>query len=234
MKLKLVKQGDFLGIKCDFYRDEQNNIYMSRTQVGYALQYKNPQHAILVIHQRHKERMDKFSVEVRGSQFETTSFNGLGKDKKAFMYIERGIYEICRRSKQKIADDFNDWVYETISQIRKNGFYIATEKDEKWLGAREDGKKERKAETDSIKEFVEYARQQGSNKPERYYIHFTKLVNSKLGIPKGMKREELTQRQLMDVACLERVISMKLPRLITDDMDYHEVYKKIKELISII
>ena len=65
MKLRLVKQGDFLGTKCDFYVDEDNNIYMSRTQIGYALGYSNPSHAILVMHQRHKERMDKFSIEAR-------------------------------------------------------------------------------------------------------------------------------------------------------------------------
>lgn len=55
MKLKLVKHGEFLGTTCDFYLDEENNIYMSRTQIGYALQYKQPQHAILMVHQRHKE-----------------------------------------------------------------------------------------------------------------------------------------------------------------------------------
>lgn len=38
MKLMLVKQGDFLRTKCDFYVDEDDNIYMSRTQIGYALQ----------------------------------------------------------------------------------------------------------------------------------------------------------------------------------------------------
>lgn len=37
MELKLVKQGEFLGTRCDFYVDEENNIYMSRTQIGYVL-----------------------------------------------------------------------------------------------------------------------------------------------------------------------------------------------------
>ena len=40
MRLTLVKQGRFLGTTCDFYIDEDDNIYMSRTQIGYALQYK--------------------------------------------------------------------------------------------------------------------------------------------------------------------------------------------------
>ena len=52
MRLKLVKQSEFLGTVCDFYVDEKDNIYMSRTQIGYALQYKQPQHSILVMHQK--------------------------------------------------------------------------------------------------------------------------------------------------------------------------------------
>lgn len=234
MKLKLVKQGDFLGVKCDFYTDEEENIYMSRTQIGYALGYSNPSHAILVMHQRHKERLDKFSVEIRSSQFETTSLNGIGKNKTAFMYSERGIYSICGYSNKEIAEQFNDYVYNVIISIRKNGYYIATEKDEKWLGVRKDSKATRREFTDEIQEFVYYATDHGSSKPEMYYIHFTKLVNEKLGIPKGTKREELSQSTLMDIMALERVMSMKLPKLTNKEMPYKDIYKEIKKLISII
>ena len=107
-----------LGTTCDFYLDEENNIYMSRTQIGYALQYKQPQHAILMVHQRHKERLDKFSIEIRGSQFVTPIYKNKNTD-KVFMYSERGIYEVCRWSNQKVADEFNDWVYETIQSIKR-------------------------------------------------------------------------------------------------------------------
>lgn len=97
---------------------------------------------------------------------------------------------------------------------------------------RSESRKVRKTFTDEIQEFVHYAIQQGSNKPEMYYTHFTKLVNHKLGIPKGAKRDELSQDILMDIMALERVISMKLPKLIDANMHYKEVYKKIKELIN--
>ena len=80
MKLKLVKHGEFLGTVCDFYVDEENNIYMSRTQIGYALQYKDPANAILRIHQRHYERFANMFVYVKGCQFVTPSPN---KDKNA-------------------------------------------------------------------------------------------------------------------------------------------------------
>ena len=70
MKLRLVKQGDFLGTKCDFYVDEGNNVYMSRTQIGYALEYKSPSKGIENVHNRHYERMSKFCILIRGSQIE--------------------------------------------------------------------------------------------------------------------------------------------------------------------
>ncbi|HBG1010316.1 TPA: BRO family protein, partial [Clostridioides difficile] len=51
---------------------------------------------------------------------------------------------------------------------------------------------------------------------------------------KGVKRDELNQSELFDIQALERIISMKLPKLIDKDMNYKEVYKKIKELIEMI
>ena len=235
MKLKLVKQGDFLGTKCDFYEDETGNKYMSRTQIGYALGYSKPQEAIKKIHKKYKDRLDKFSVEVGWGQFGGDPINGIcNTNTKAFMYSKHGIYEVCRKSKQPQADAFFDYVYSILDEVEENKGYVATEKDEKWLGVRQKSKLERRNFTDEIQEFVEYAKQHGSSKPEMYYKHFTKLVNDKLGIPKGSKRDDLSQSQLMDIMALERVITMKLPKLITDDMDYHDVYKQIKKLISII
>ena len=230
MKLRLVKQGDFLGTKCDFYTDESGNIFMSRTQVGYALQYRQPQHAILMVHQRHKDRLDKFSIEVKGSQFDTPYFN---KDKSAsvWMYKERGIYEVCRWSNQKVADDFNDWVYDVILSIKENGYYIASEKDEKWLGIRQETKEVRKAETDQIKLFVEYARKQGSQHADRYYVLLTKLINNRLGIESG-GRDEADQRTLMHLKSLETVVELHLTTLMTEGLPYKEVYQGVKRCIE--
>lgn len=230
MKLKLVKQGKFLGTTCDFYVDEEDNIYMSRTQMGYALQYRQPQHAILMIHQRHKERLDKFSVEISGSQFETPIYKNQNAD-KVFMYSERGIYEVCRWSNQKVADDFHDWVYETIHSIRKNGYYIASEKDEKWLGIRQETKAVRNQETDKIKEFIEYAKEQGSTHANRYYQNFTKLVNKRCGIKSG-ERDSADQKTLLRMRSLETLIEMKLETLMANNVPYKEAYLDVKNIIE--
>lgn len=188
MKLRLVKQGDFLGTKCDFYVDEDNNIYMSRTQIGYALQYKDPSNAILRIHQRHYKRLDEMSIEAKGVQFVTPYPN---KDKNAhtYMYTAKGIFEICRHSNQPHADDFYDYVYGVVIEIMQNGFYIVSEKDEKWLGIRKETKQVQKNETDMIKRFVNYALLQGSVHADNYYRLITNLANKKIRFGKKPKRQ---------------------------------------------
>ncbi len=232
MKLRLVKQGDFLGTKCDFYVDEDNNIYMSRTQIGYALEYKDPSNAVKNIHNKYHERFDEFSVEVSGAQF-VPPINKNKNSPKVYMYVEKGIYEVCRRSRQKVADNFYDWVYETISEIKKNGYYIAAEKDDKWLGIRKETKEVRKNETSMIQKFSEYAKEQGSKNADKYYIHFTNLVNKRCGIATG-ERDKADKKTLLRLRSLETLIDMRLETLMGNGFPYKEIYEDIKELFEMI
>ena len=230
MELKLVKQGEFLGTVCDFYVDEESNIYMSRTQIGYALQYKDPSNAIRNIHARNYKRLDAMSIEVTTAQIERVSKHQ-SADKLTFMYNEKGIYEICRHSKQKMADSFYDWVYETIRSIRKNGYYMASEKDSKWLGIREESKKARKYETDQIKLFIEYAKEQGSRNADKYYMIFTKLINSKVGL-QGGQRNDISQETLLEIKSLETLVKMRIRKLMEKGMPYKQIYQDVKELVG--
>ena len=230
MKLKLVKQGEFLGTRCDFYVDEENNIYMSRTQIGYALQYKNPQDAIKKIHLRHYEKLQQRYVEVVGDNLSPRP-RDLGKKTSIFMYDERGILDVIRWSTTEIADQYFDWVYDIIQSIKKNGYYITSEIDKKWLGIRNESKEARRYETDQIKLFVEYAKEQGSKNADRYYVLFTKLINSKMGIQSG-KRDELSQETLMELKSLETLVKMRIRKLIEKETPYKEIYQDVKMLVD--
>lgn len=126
IKLKLIEEDDFLGTRCNFYKDDNNNIYMTREQIGKALQYSDPRVAITKIHTRNKDRLDNFSgvtnlVLPKGGTQETT------------IYIERGIYEICRFSKQPVANDFYDWVYDKIELIRKTAGTVQEGREKEFL-----------------------------------------------------------------------------------------------------
>ena len=82
----------------------------------------------------------------------------------------------------------------------------------------------RRVETDAIKEFIEYAKNNGSSSSERYYMIITKATNEILGIEKG-QRDSLTASQLEHLAMVERVIASTLMQGIEKGMNYKDIYK---------
>lgn len=126
MKLELFKEEDFLGTKCNFYKDENNSTYMTRKQIGEALQYKDSDDAMYRLHDRNRERLDKFSVTVKLSSTDNKQY-------ETMLYMERGIYEICRFSKQPIANDFYDWVYEKLETYRRTSGVVQLGEEKQFL-----------------------------------------------------------------------------------------------------
>jgi prophage antirepressor-like protein len=111
-ELRLITTEKFCNIECDFYRNNKDDVLITREQIGRALEYSDPQKAIDKLHSRHKERLNKFSV--------TTKVTGTdGKAYNTTLYTPKGIYEICRWSQQNNANAFIDWVWEILDKIRK-------------------------------------------------------------------------------------------------------------------
>lgn len=112
MNLSLAVKEMFEGNEMNIYTNENNDVFMTREQIGQALDYSEPRKAIHKIHERNKERLDRFSVVTK---LTTTD----GKAYKTVIYNEKGIYEILRYSRQPKADAFYDWVYDLLSKLRK-------------------------------------------------------------------------------------------------------------------
>lgn len=108
MKLKLITTETFGTVPCDFYRNMNDDMLLTREQIGQALEYKDPMVAIGKIHKRHKDRLDNLSF--------TTLVNGY----QVYYYTERGIMEIYRWSNSKKANQFMDWVWDIIESYRNN------------------------------------------------------------------------------------------------------------------
>lgn len=125
MNLSIVTREMFGQNEMNIYENENNDIFMTREQIGQALEYKNPRRAIKDIHLRNKERLDNFS---RGAQIDTPS----GKQ-ETIIYNEKGIYEIIRKSGQPKADEFYDWVYELLSKLRKDELQVIQPNNTKLL-----------------------------------------------------------------------------------------------------
>lgn len=63
--LKLVTTENFGNLECNFYRNMNDDILLTREQIGQALEYSNPSTAIKNLHRKHKDRLDLFSVQIK-------------------------------------------------------------------------------------------------------------------------------------------------------------------------
>lgn len=122
MNLSIVTKEMFDQNEMTIYENESNDIFMTREQIGQALDYSNPRKAISNIHERNKARIDRFSSTLK---LRTEAGN-----RETTIYNEQGIYEIIRRSNQPKADEFYDWVYELLEKLRKRELEVTKPKTE--------------------------------------------------------------------------------------------------------
>lgn len=126
--------------------------------------------------------------------------------------------------KAKLARDF-------IKQEKVIAGLQAQRQNPQWIENRAVGKKARLEETDTIKDFVVYAKIQGSKNAERYYSTLSNCVNSQLFEFNGTfknKREAMTATQLVDVKFADRVVSRGLIEGMTQSLPYKEIYQLVK------
>lgn len=89
----------------------------------------------------------------------------------------------------------------------------------------------RKAETDTIKELVEYAKAQaqGSKNADMLYMTYSKLANKMAGIA---DRDTATIMQLNNLSLIENIILNVIQTGIELDKGYKEIYKDSKKALE--
>lgn len=224
--MELVKVQDFKfgKLSCDVYQDKNNDFFMTRQQIGQALEYDNPMIAIYKIHERHKERLDKYSVL-------TKLTNTDGKKYETYLYSAKGIYEICRWSNKPKANEFYDQVYELLEGLRTGQITIHLQKQTQlWQDTRSFSKQIRKHETDSIKKLVDHAISQGSKNAVRYYSSISKLADNAAKIT---DRDQATIEQLNRLSILENIIAKCINDGVRDAREYKDIYQSCRAQIGV-
>lgn len=111
--LKLITTEKFGDLDCNFYRNMNDDILLTREQIGTALEYTNPDAALSMIHKRHQNRLDSLSVV-------TKLLSTDGKEYETRLYTQKGVMEICRWSNKPKANQFMDWVWDIVEKYRSD------------------------------------------------------------------------------------------------------------------
>lgn len=129
--------------------------------------------------------------------------------------------------KIRVAKEFKR-MKQTISNL------IAQRQDPQWQNVRSDGKAVYLQKTDVIKQFVDYAKAQGSTSAERYYSNLATMENNALFfIERKYKnmREIMTIKQLMQIATADDVVEKAIQEGMDSNMHYKDIYQLAKERV---
>lgn len=122
--LTLITTETFNNLSCNFYRNMNDDILLTREQIGQALEYADPSKAIRKIHLKHKDRLDELCVRIKLGSTQNGANLSKSEEQERVYYTERGVMEICRWSRQKNANIFMDWTWDIVSKYRHNELNI--------------------------------------------------------------------------------------------------------------
>lgn len=124
-----------------------------------------------------------------------------------------------------------DWKLKYINAFNKMEKIIRERQSQSWIESRSVGKLSRKAETDVLKQLVEYAKQQGSEHADMLYMTYSKLANKTAGVT---DRETATTQQLMNLSFVENIILNMVQDGIQQELPYKEIYMDVKERLAVV
>lgn len=111
---------------------------------------------------------------------------------------------------------------------------MAQQKNLEWLEKRKLGKEKRNEETLMIKNFIEYAKQQGSERSGKYYMQITKMQNQSLfpnqwnGFPGDNLRDTLSIFDLDVIKISDAVVENTIKLGMENGKQYKQIYQDIK------
>lgn len=120
--MTVITSKQFGALNVDVYQNDKHQYYMTREQIGRALECKEPRKYIAKIHERNADRLDSLSTVVNL----TTVEGGITKEREIICYSLRGVMEICRLSRQPKADAFMDFCWDIMESLMRGDSVLAT------------------------------------------------------------------------------------------------------------
>jgi len=219
-----------------FYKRKYKNEWViSGIDICSYLGYKNPYDQAKQIYKKFKENFSKTSFLIPLSNYK---YRGqITPPKNSFniqeirCYNRRGLWFFVSKCNAPRANKLIEGLFEKFDSLIE---FLQNTKNKEWIDAREKGKGFRINATDGIQVLEEYATDNGSANAAKYYVNITKMVYKELfgwdKVPKKA-RDLLTNEQLTWLSLIEAKIMPWIDQCIETKMDYHDIYKKVKDEI---
>ena len=183
-----------------------------------------------VEHRKLKQAIRKYKVQIEGfgklyAPFRAESTGG----RKTEYYILNEAQATFLITLLKNTEKVVKFKAELVKQFYEMRKFIAERHTQEWVETRRQGKLTRKAETDVIKELVEYAKVQGSTHSDMLYMTYSKLANALAGVK---DRDQATVMQLNNLSIFENIILQMIRSGIDKGLGYKDIYKECKSRCS--
>ena len=116
------------------------------------------------------------------SMFKQSTYKADNGQKYRMFYMNRDGFSLLIMG--FTGKDALNWKLQYIKAFNQMESFIKEKSTQTWVETRKAGKLTRKAETDTIKKLVDYAKIQGSEHSEKLYMTYSKLANKMAGISK--------------------------------------------------
>ena len=123
-----------------------------------------------------------------------------------------------------------EWKLKYIQAFNQMEKIIMEKNTSVWLEQRTQGKLTRKAETDTIKSLIDYAKMQGSEHSNMLYVTYSKLANKMADIE---SRDNATLQQLNELSFIENIILNQIIVGMESNQHYKEIYQDCKKQIEL-
>ncbi|AZU97810.1 Rha family regulatory protein [Vibrio phage LP.2] len=161
--------------------------------------------------------------------------NKMNREYEGFMMTRDGFSFLCMGFTGKKAAEWKEAFINAFNSMERQ---ILQKQDSlEWKQARLQSKSARRSFTDVVKEFVDYATNQGSRSAGMYYMNITKMEYAALELTeKGQKlpkdfRDTLDCMDLCFLSTAEQVAKNSLQQGMEMNLHYKEIYQLAKERV---
>ena len=186
-----------------------------------------------IMHKHILEKIESFTAEISTVKFnemyrEFEYTNSRNRKYRSYKINRDGYMFLVMNIANKKANDKKLKFIEAFNLMEKT---ILNNINQEWVTTREQGKLIRRIETDTIKEFTEYAKSQGSKSAQFYYKHYTSATYKALQLLENKKpktRETLDLLELHQLLLAEDIVTKTIKKEMENKEHYKVIFEKCK------